>query len=237
MADSANRGNGVDGANGESVQSQHTRVIGWIRDRVIEGDFQPGQRIPEMPTCKQLGISRTPLREAFKVLAAERILTLHPNRGAVVTEVSKRIVDDAMSVMSVLEGFAGELLCAEVTNREIDELRDLTQALSAHYAARDLLQYFKVNQEIHRRIMEGSRNATLVETHTSLRNRFARYRYAGNKTPERWKTAMMEHEHILVAIEARDAALLGALLRSHVLSGWRIARDLVSDGEFEPATA
>ena len=211
-------------AGGAGQQSQHSRVANWLRDRIIEGEFKPGDRIPEVATCRRLGISRTPLREAFKVLAVERILTLQPNRGAIVTPVSAEDVDNAMIVMSTLEGLAGELLCQHITDEEIEALSALTQDLGTHHAAGDLLGYFKVNQEIHRRIMQGARNPLLAETLSNLIDRFARYRFDGNRTPERWARAVLEHQHIMIAIAERDAKLLGALLRSHVGNGWRVAR-------------
>lgn len=205
--------------------TQHMRVIGWLRDRIIEGEFGSGARIPEVATCQRLGISRTPLREAFKVLAAERILTLQPNRGAIVAPISMTDADHAMNVMATLEGLAGELLCVEVTPAEIDRLAALNNELGEHYRAGDLLTYFKVNQQIHRLIVEASRNPTLIETLETLGSRFARYRFEGNKSPERWAHAILEHDHIQIAITDRNAALLGPLLRSHVINGWRVARD------------
>lgn len=208
----------------DSGQTQHMRVTDWLRDRVIEGEFRPGDRIPEVSTCRRLGISRTPLREAFKVLAAERILTLKPNRGAIVTEISAEDVDHAMTVIASLEGLAGELMCQHVTPTEIDQLTTLTAELRERYCSKDLLGYFKINQEIHRLIVEGSRNPSLVEMVTQLSNRFARYRFDSNKSPERWLCAVQEHEQILIAVAERNVTLLGALLRSHVARGWRVAR-------------
>ncbi|MBL4919191.1 GntR family transcriptional regulator [Szabonella alba] len=204
--------------------SQHLRVAGWLRDRIIEGEFLPGAKIPEVATCDRLGISRTPLREAFKVLAAERILTLQPNRGAIVTPVGLDDIEQAMTVTATLEGLAGELLCDHVTSAEVDRLSILTKELTLHRRAGDLMAYFKVNQEIHRLIIEGSRNRTLIETHEMLSNRFARYRFVGNKSPDRWDRAMLEHELILGAIRDRDSAVIGPLLKSHILNGWRVAR-------------
>jgi len=218
----------------ETGQTQHMRVTDWLRDRVIEGEFRPGDRIPEVSTCRRLGISRTPLREAFKVLAAERILTLKPNRGAIVTEISAQDVDHAMTVIAALEGLAGELMCQHVTSAEIDRLTTLTRELNERFRAGDLLGYFKINQEIHRLIVEGSRNPTLIEMLTQITNRFARYRFDSNKSPERWRRAVEEHEQILIAVSERNIALLGALLRSHVSRGWRVARaEIWSDREMD----
>jgi len=209
----------------ENGQTQHVRVTDWLRDRVIEGEFGPGDRIPEVRTCQRLRISRTPLREAIKVLAAERILTLKPNRGAIVTQTNPQDVDHAMTVIASLEGLAGELMCQRVTPEEIERLTVLTAELTDRFLDSDLLGYFKVNQEIHRLIVEGSRNPTLMETMIQLNNRFARYRYDSNKSPERWKRAIQEHEQILIAISERNVALLGALLRSHVSRGWGVAKE------------
>ena len=214
-----------------SPQAQHIGVISWIRDRIADGEFAPGMRIPERLVCERLGISRTPLREAFKVLAAERLLTLYRNRGAVVTPVSAKDADDAMQLIATLEGMAGELLCKQITAAEITALQTLQQTMEQQFEARDLLGYFKTNQAIHSRIMQAANNGILLETHQALCNRFVRYRFAGNRSEERWHKAVLEHQHILMAIEDRDAARLRYLMQAHVLNGWRIARVHVGFGD------
>ncbi len=212
--------------------SLHEEVVTWLRDRIVEGELEPGSRVPERLICEQLGISRTPLREAYKVLASEHLLTLLPNRGAVVARLSMQDVDDAMQMMAALEGLAGELLCARVTDAEITAIRALHQEMIGHFEADRLMDYFKVNQRIHNALVEASGNAILVQTYLSITARFRRFRYAGNRAESRWRRAVLEHEQILMVVEDRDGELLGHLLRAHVRNGWRVVKDRLRS-EFE----
>ena len=97
-----------------------------LRDLITEGDLAPGARLNERALCERLGVSRTPLREAFRLLAADGLVTLAPNRGAIVTELSLRDVRESFDVMSGLEALSGELACRHVTDAEIAEIKALT---------------------------------------------------------------------------------------------------------------
>ncbi len=207
----------------------YEEVIPWIRDRIIEGELAPGSRIPERVICEKLQISRTPLREAFKVLAAERLLTLTPNRGAVVTRLSFKDVDDAMNLMACLEAFAGKLLCQSITQNEIDNLHELHQRMVVLYNEGNHLEYFKVNQKIHLALLEAADNEVLLQTYLGISTRFKRFRYAGNRAKPRWDRAVNEHEQILISIENRDSDLLQCLLKSHLQNGWAVAREMIRE--------
>ncbi len=211
------------------VSAIHQEVIPWIRDRIIEGKLAPGSRIPERVICEELNISRTPLREAFKVLAAERLITLTPNRGAVVTRLSFKDVDDAMKLMAYLEGFAGKLLCESISKRQIDHLHAMHDSMVEFYRAENHLDYFKVNRQIHLALLEAADNEILLQTYLDVSARFMRFRYAGNRAKPRWDRAVKEHEQILISIEARDSELLECLLRAHVKNGWAVAREMIRE--------
>ena len=211
-------------SNGNSIYQE---VVPWIRDRIIEGKLAPGSRVPERMVCEELKISRTPLREAFKVLAAEKLLTLLPNRGAVVTKLHFKDVDDAMQLMAAVEGLAGELLCRCITEEEVSILHTLHKEMATHFDAGRQMEYFKVNQKIHLSILAAANSEILMQTYQNIRSRFMRFRYAGNRARTRWQRALREHEQILMAIEDRNAELLKYLLRAHVLNGWEVAKDMV----------
>lgn len=207
----------------------HEEVVTWLRDRIIDGELEPGSRVPERLVCEKLGISRTPLREAYKILAAEHLLILLPNRGAVVPQLLLKDVEDAIQMMAALEALAGESLCARVTDEEVAHIRLLHDAMVGHYENRQLMDYFKTNQLIHASIVRMADNPILEQTYSALVTRFRRFRYAGNRSEDRWRRAVGEHELILSAIEDRDASLLGHLLRAHVRNGWKVVKDLHRD--------
>ena len=211
----------------------HEEVVSWLRDRIVEGEFEPGSHVPERLICERLGISRTPLREAYKVLASEHLLTLLPNRGAVVARLSTQDVEDAMQMMATLEGLAGELLCARISDAEIGAIRSLHEEMVGHHEAGRLMDYFKINQRIHDELVKASGNALLLKTYLGVGSRFRRFRYAGNRAESRWRRAVLEHEQILMVIEDRDGELLGHLMRAHVRNGWKVVKDSLRT-ELEP---
>jgi len=207
----------------------HDGVAVRLRDMIVEGELLPGKRITERVLCEQLAVSRTPLREAFKVLANEGLLTLLPNRGAKVTALSLAEADDTMYLISVLEGTAGELACARIDDARIATIGALHERMVAHYRSGERMEYFKVNQEIHASIIAASANQALIWAHGQLTARMRRMRYVGNQRGSRWDDAVREHEHMLDALRRRDGPLLGQAMRSHLLGGWRVVRELLHE--------
>jgi DNA-binding GntR family transcriptional regulator len=206
-------------------RSLHDEVVTRVRDLIIEGALAPGLRIHEGQLCDKLGISRTPLREALKVLASEGLVELSPNRGAIVRKPTPPEVLDTLVVIGALEALAAEYACRNASDAEIAALREVHQRMLRFYAARDRLEYFKLNQSIHNAIVRLSANSTLVATHDTLQARIKRVRFMGNDRDEQWQNSIAEHEEMIAALEARDPARLGAVLRLHMENAWRRVRD------------
>src|SRR5580693_1274118 len=133
--------------------SLHDEILTRLRDHIVEGNLADGERVPERELCEMLGISRTPLREALKVLAAEGLLDLLPNRGARVRALSTRDLTELFDVMGGLEALAGRLACENITEEEIDEIERLHYEMYGCYLRRDLHGYFQFNQSIHQKIV------------------------------------------------------------------------------------
>jgi DNA-binding GntR family transcriptional regulator len=197
-------------------RSLHDEVVERLRDMIIEGELSPGARVPERELCERFGISRTPLREALKVLATEGLIDLLPNRGARIALLSEEDIDKLFEVLSGLEGLAGELACRRIGRRELMAVRRAHEAMLRAYERGDLSAYFKLNQEIHGLIVAAAGNATLKEVYDSLAGRIRQARFAANLSAERWRQAVAEHEAILEALEARDGERLEKLLKAHL---------------------
>ena len=187
-----------------------------LRTMVLEGELAPGSRISEKQLCEAFEVSRTPLREALKVLASEGIVELLPNRGARVTEVDPREVHDLFEVMAVLEGLSGRLLASRASDAEIAEIRTLHERMEAHYRRQERREYFLVNQRIHRRLAEIAGNRVLLEQQEQLNLKITRARYAANLQLGRWEEAMREHAAILAALEAHDEEALVTAMAEHM---------------------
>jgi DNA-binding GntR family transcriptional regulator len=203
-------------ANGGRRPNLHETVVARLRDFIVEGALAPGARIAERQLCESLGVSRTPLREALKVLASEGLVELLPNRGARVARLDERDVEDMFQVMGALEALAGTLACAQMTEGELAEIAALHYEMLAQYTRRKLPEYFRLNQAIHAAIIAAARNPILAATYQSLAGRIRRARYLANLSEERWRNAVEEHEAILQALQARDGARLARLLEDHL---------------------
>ena len=196
------------------------QVAAAIRDMIIQDELRPGERVRERELTELLNVSRTPLREALKLLAAEGLLELLPNRGAIVADPEPEQVRDRLELLGVLEGLAGEWAAKRASNEEIAEIRALHFEMLAAYSRQDRLAYFKLNQAIHAAIVKASLSKDLIELHGRVNAQVYRIRYRSNLRNQKWHTAVEEHETILKALEARDAERLGAILRNHLGSTW-----------------
>ncbi len=209
----------------------HDELVDRLREMIVEGDLTPGIKVPEKDLCEQFGVSRTPLREALKVLATEGLVELLPNRGARVATLTIAALEEAFPVMGALEALAGELACANIIDAEIATVRSLHEDMVRHYKAGALAPYFAANQAIHEAILEAARNPTLVTLHRGLAGRVRRARYMANMSAARWQKAVEEHVDILNALEARDGERLGTLLRAHLANKFATVRDALSANE------
>ena len=221
-----------DSTGSESSRPERPRyddVVSGIRDMIVEGELAPGPRISERALCDRFGVSRTPLREALKVLASEGLVELTPNRGARVIRLTERDAEDMFDVMGTLEGLAGELAARQITDEQIAEIRALHYQMALHHARRELMPYFRLNQEIHRKIFEIGRNKTLISVYRGLAGRIRRPRYLANISPARWAEAMKEHEAILAALETRDGDALGRILEDHLRKTCEVVKQALRD--------
>lgn len=197
-------------------RSLHQEIVEQLRDRIVRGDLAPGAKLNERVLCADLGISRTPLREALKYLASEGLVELLPNRGAVVAPLDPRRIREILVLMGALEALAGELACRNASDADIAEIRALHYQMVAHYNRGQLAEYFRYNQQIHIKIAEIGGNVVLAQTYRQLNAQVRRARYFANLSKERWSEAVEEHEAILDALVRRDAPALTSLLRDHL---------------------
>lgn len=212
----------------ESVTSEALRTI---RKLITIGELEPGSRISERSICEQFGFSRTPVREAFKILSLEGLINLSQNKGASVVQMTRKDVNDVLEILKALEGVAAETACERITSDQLERLEVAHAKLLMAYQKQDLPTYFEVNQDIHQTIMRASGNKALSDNYHTLSNRIHRYRYMGNLDAARWAKAVKEHEHIMEALRDRDALLLKQILASHLENGWRTAKAM-TDSKF-----
>lgn len=194
----------------------HEELAEQLRRAIIHGEFEPGMRISEKNLCEQFGVSRTPVREALKTLSAEGLVQLNQNRGAAVTKLTRRDLEDAFPVMGALEALAGELAARKATDAQIARMQDLQAHMVTMFEKEDRRGYFRVNEDIHQFILNVADNAYLTRLHRSISAQVRRPRYQANLSPERWAAAVAEHEEITEAFAKRSAVRVGRLLKAHI---------------------
>ncbi|AZV77306.1 GntR family transcriptional regulator [Parasedimentitalea marina] len=197
-------------------KSLHLELVDRLQPLIIGGELVPGSKVPEKELCARFGVSRTPMREALKVLASDGLIRLEPNRGAWVTRVTIGEVEEVFPVLGALEALSGELACKSITDEEIAIVSALHDQLMQSYENRDLDAYFSTNQKIHRAILLAARNDTLTTSCQALSLRMQKARYLANMSDGRWFDAVQEHKMILKYLVARDGKQLGKTLLDHI---------------------
>ena len=197
-------------------RSLHDEATERLRDMIVEGKLAAGEWINELKLCKQLEISRTPLREALKVLASEGLVELIPRRGAHVAQRSAREIADLFEALSALEGISAELAAVRMSAADVEKLRTLQVLIEQEHRARNRHDYFHDNLALHKAIVACSGNSALAEIHTRLIASVGSARYLAILSELRWSEAVREHSEILAALERRDARRAGELMRQHV---------------------
>ncbi|PCI05675.1 MAG: GntR family transcriptional regulator [Hyphomicrobiales bacterium] len=216
-----------------SRQSLHVELVERLRDLIVDGTLAAGEKIPERELCERFGVSRTPMREALKVLAADGLVSLAPNRGAWVSKITVTELEEVFPIMGALEGLSGEMACLHISDQQIADIRKIHHEMVAHFKAGELNEYFSANQAIHEAILEAANNPTLRTMYRTLAARIRRARYLANMTDERWAEAMDEHEQILQALEGREGEKLAMILREHLKNKFDTVRQWLVDEEAE----
>lgn len=196
--------------------SLHEELTDRLRSMIIEGVLTAGEKVPEKALCEKLGVSRTPMREALKVLAADGLLNLEPNKGARVRTITTEDLEEVFPLMGALESLAGELACKNISDVQIEEIKAEHKKMLVEFKQSNMPSYFKHNERIHQLIMAAAANTTLTDMYRTLSLRIRSGRYIANMSPTRWQQAVDEHEEMLVALSNRDGVELGSILKRHL---------------------
>jgi DNA-binding GntR family transcriptional regulator len=170
---------------------------------LVENQIQPGAKLNERALCEGLNVSRTPLREAIKTLAAEGLVELLPNRGAVAASLNLEDVVHTFEVMACLEAQSGWLAAERITDQELAEIKALHFEMMAAFTRRDLSNYYRLNAAIHRAINAAAKNPILTATYEQVNARLQALRFKSNQDEEKWKCAVKEHEQMIDALDKK----------------------------------
>ena len=194
----------------------HDQVVARLRTMLVEGRILPGAKLNERTLSEQLRVSRTPLREAIKLLAAEGLVDLLPNRGAVAVKLTEADVLNTFEVLAELEGMSGELAAKRISDEQLSELRASHYEMLACFERQELSGYYRLNAQIHTLINDAAANPVLTSTYRSINARVQSLRFRTNQNAAKWKRAIKEHEVMLEAMTARDSATMREVLVQHL---------------------
>ena len=198
------------------MDSLHIQAANQLRKMLIEGQFTSGAKLNERELALALNVSRTPLREAIKMLAVEGLVELLPKRGAIVPLFKLEDVQHTFEVIAALEGQSGELAAQRATDAEINEIRALHLEMSACHLRKDLFNYYRLNAQVHSAFNTAARNPVLTDVYKKINARLQTLRFRSNLNEQKWALALQEHAQMVDALAARDAAGLRQLMVMHL---------------------
>lgn len=197
-------------------QNLHEAIFQKLRLLLVEGKIAPGSKLNERELAESLHVSRTPIREAIRRLAADGLVELIANRGAIAVQLSLADVIHTFDVIADLEGFSGELAAKNITNTALSELEALQYEMMASYARRDLSTYYKLNLRIHHLINQAASNPVLTKLFSQVNARIEALRFRSNQDGVKWEKAVEEHQEMLDALKARDPGRMRKIMMTHV---------------------
>lgn len=206
----------------------HGRLIAQLRQRIVRGDMPAGVRVPEAHLCAQLDVSRTPLREALKALSVEGLVTLRPNRGAVVTPLDSDDLAAVFEAKGVIEQFIGLNAAEKASDEDLMSLQRLHDDLVAAEADEAHQLYTDLNEAFHHRMAQLAGNQEVLNIYERLQTKVLRARYQVNDDPKRVRQSLEEHEGIMAAMRIRARFDVADRLVAHNAATSQAIIDLVS---------
>lgn len=206
--------------------SLHHEVANTLREQIFAGALAPGMFLDEVALCARLEISRTPLREALKVLTAEGLLRHEPRRGCFVNQVTEKDLDDIFPVIALLEGRCAFEAARNASDAELAELTTLHDRLQAHAKAGRITDYYATNFAIHEAIILLADNRWLAQSIADLRKILKLARLQQLHAPGRLKQSLAEHLAVFASLKARDSEGAEAAMRTHLIRQREALREL-----------
>jgi DNA-binding GntR family transcriptional regulator len=211
------------------------QVAARLRTWLIEGRIAPGAKLNERVLAEQLRVSRTPLREAIKLLAQEGLVDLLPHRGAAAVKLTEADIIHTFEVLAGLEAMAGELAAQRIGDAALSEMRAKHHEMLAAFERRDLSTYYRLNAAIHAGINEAAANPVLAATYSRINARVQAMRFRTNQDEAKWRLAVQEHSQMMQALGERDGATLGRVLAEHLRHKRDTVLNLMRAGQADAA--
>lgn len=198
------------------------KILENIRDAIVSGDLKAGSHISEPELAGRYGISRTPIREAFRQLESEGYLTVIPRRGVIVSEFSPKDIEEFYAIKSIMEGYAARQACERLSEKDLGRLQAINDKLAELARTGDIKNFFKIHSDFHELFIKAADNDKLHELIAGLVTKFQRLRFTSLSLPGRMAVSVQEHDKIIDAFRRKDADLAEKLVRQNAEYGGRV---------------
>lgn len=218
----------------ERHQTLREKILETIREAILKGDLKPGEKVAEPELAERFGISRTPIREAFRQLESEGYLTVIPRKGAVVAALSERDVQEFYAIKSILEGYAAELAAKNLSDKDLAKLEAINDKLREIAEEGDVKAFYRVHNEFHETFLKAADNSKLYELIQQLGMKFSRLRMASLSVSGRMAISVAEHDKLLDAFRRHDAKSAENLVKKTAAIGGKVLLESLAYSKGEP---
>lgn len=204
-----------------SYEPLRKQVYKVLREAILTGELLPGERLTEVELAEQLNVSRTPVREAFRMLELEELIIIIPQQGVFVAGIkSRQEMDDIFQVRMELEGLAAYLAASHISEKQIEKMNEYLNEIKECIAENNLKRCIKIDIAFHKLIKEASENKWLEKFLDNLFEQITRFRAKSLGQPGRMEKALNDHKELGIAISAGDGELAKELARKHIKGAW-----------------
>ncbi|HBQ64362.1 MAG TPA: GntR family transcriptional regulator [Clostridiales bacterium] len=206
--------------NSEEVHYQRSlggQVFEQIRENILNGRYKPGESLIELRLSEEIGVSRTPIREAIRQLELEGLVHVVPNKGAIVSGVSDKDVDDIYTIRMLVEGLAAQWAAQNITDRELEELEEILELEDFYTRKKDSSHILQIDSRFHQVIFAASKSKSLMHVLGTFHQYVRNARNTSLSYPDRAAEALKEHTAIYEAIRIRDSEKAGELMTDHIM--------------------
>ena len=206
-------------------------VFKTLRQAILKGELEPGERLMEIQLAERLGVSRTPIREAIRKLELEGLVLMIPRKGAEVAKISENNLRDVLEVRRSLEELAIDLACQRITEEELAQLNKAEVDFKAAIENGDAMQIAQTDENFHEIIYNGTKNQKLVQILNNLREQMYRYRVEYLKDEKNFPILIREHSQIVEGLTAKDKTMLTAAMHKHVMNQATAVKEMIREQE------
>ena len=206
-------------------------VFNTLREAILRGDLVPGERLMELQLAAKLGVSRTPIREAIRMLEQEGLAITIPRKGAIVAGMTEKDMQDVLEIREALEELSVQVACDKITEEEIAKLQKNMKNFEHSLKTGDLKKMAQADVEFHDVIYQATDNPKLINMLNNLREQMYRYRVEYLKNPENHEQLLMEHEAIYKGIVEKDKAVVTEMIRKHIANQVAVVKHMIREQE------